>query len=77
MCVPVNKKHSSENNQLEVSQENLLGLSATLSKNEDSGLSVRMSVLVHLFTVLSPVGHVLPPSKVLLTAKSTARWTPL
>lgn len=34
-------------------------------------------VLVHLFAVLPPVGHVLPPSQVLLAAKSAARWTPL
>lgn len=36
-----------------------------------------MSVLVHLFAVLPPVGHVLPPPQVLLAAKSAAGWTPL
>lgn len=36
-----------------------------------------MNVLVHLLTVLPPVGHVLPPSQVLLAAKSAAGWTPL
>lgn len=40
-------------------------------------VKVRMSILVHFFTVLPPVGHVLPPSEVLLAAKSAARWTPL
>lgn len=38
---------------------------------------LREIILVHPFTVLPPVGHVLPPSQVFLTPKSTARWTPL